>query len=208
MALSFSTFEENDDATIPTPKNVTKRLRWATQYKKGKSGNRKRMSILDRLHHRGSQNTEKNRDSGGSMATDLGPVPEEPEDEGEEDLEEDRDGQGPRKIYFNLPLPPDAVDENGHPLKHYRRNKIRTAKYTPISFVPKNLWYQFHNIANVYFLFLIILAVSDVFLLQHTWLIERTDFQHLWSLKPGPECGSFDRHRLHYCSEGCHRRLP
>ena len=72
----------------------------------------------------------------------------------------DRDNQGPRTIYFNMALPLEAVDENGHPLKHYRRNKIRTAKYTPLSFIPKNLWYQFHNIANMYFLFLIILAVS------------------------------------------------
>jgi phospholipid-translocating ATPase len=34
-----------------------------------------------------------------------------------------------------------------------------------LSFIPKNLWYQFHNIANVYFLFLIILNVSKRFLL-------------------------------------------
>lgn len=91
-------------------------------------------------------------------------IAEEPEniqqEEEAEAQEVDRDGQGPRKIYFNQPLPPDAIDEDGNPIKHYRRNKIRTAKYTPISFVPKNIWYQFHNIANVYFLFLIILAVS------------------------------------------------
>lgn len=144
------------------PITATKRLRWATQYKKGKSGSKKRGSIMDRLHHRGSQNSEKKRDSGGSMNTDLNldGIQEEPEDEPEEQAEEeDRDNQGPRKVFFNLPLPADALDEDGHPNKHYRRNKIRTAKYTPLSFVPKNLWYQFHNIANVYFLFLIILAV-------------------------------------------------
>lgn len=97
------------------------------------------------------------------MGTDLGGITEEPEpgdDESTGNTEIDRDGQGPRTVYFNQPLPPDAVDEQGHPLKHYRRNKVRTAKYTPLSFVPKNLWYQFHNIANVYFLFLIILTVS------------------------------------------------
>jgi phospholipid-translocating ATPase len=67
-----------------------------------------------------------------------------------------------RQVYFNIPLPDDAKDEDGQPLAQYGRNKIRTAKYTPLSFVPKNLWYQFHTIANVYFLFLIILAVSTI----------------------------------------------
>lgn len=94
--------------------------------------------------------------------SDLGGIQEEPEEDNGDEGEHDRDGQGPRKIFFNLPLPPEALDEEGLPIKHYRRNKIRTAKYTPISFVPKNIWYQFHNIANVYFLLLIVLAVSHV----------------------------------------------
>lgn len=66
-----------------------------------------------------------------------------------------------RTIYFNVPLPDYAKDEDGHLKAHYARNKIRTAKYTPLSFIPKNLWFQFHNIANVYFLFVIVLAVRD-----------------------------------------------
>lgn len=99
------------------------------------------------------------------MGTDLGGIQEEPnEEEAKDDAEEvetpDDDAQGPRKIFFNRALPPDALDENGRPNTHYKRNKIRTAKYTPLSFVPKNLWFQFHNIANVYFLFMIILSVS------------------------------------------------
>lgn len=93
--------------------------------------------------------------------SELGGIQEEPEGQEEDDAEHDRDGQGPRKLFFNIPLPPEAVDEEGNPIKHYRRNKVRTAKYTPLSFVPKNIWYQFHNIANVYFLLLIILAVSQ-----------------------------------------------
>lgn len=163
--LEASMNEENDDTSTP---NSTKRLRWATQYKKGKSGNRKRTSILDRLHHRSSMNSEKKRNSG-STGTDLGEIPEEEsEPEAEEDHEETDDAHGPRTVFFNVPLPADAVDEDGRPTRHYRRNKIRTAKYTPLSFIPKNLWFQFHNIANVYFLFLIILAVSLLISLEIT----------------------------------------
>jgi len=161
--MAFSSYAEPEEASAPTP---TKKLRWATQRLKGKSGSKKRTSILGRLGHRSSQNSEKKRDSAGgdSMGTDLGGIREEPEpsEDGneEERPRDDTDNQGPRKVFFNIPLPTDAVDEQGHPLKHYRRNKIRTAKYTPISFIPKNIWFQFHNIANVYFLFLIILAVG------------------------------------------------
>lgn len=175
--LQPPSFDENgaeDNAEGSSPTTPAKRLRWATQYKKGKSGNKKRLSIMDRLHHRGSHNTEKKRDSGGSMATDLDGIQEEPEVEQEQ--ADETEGQGPRTIFFNRPLPADAVDEDGHPIKHYKRNKIRTAKYTPLSFVPKNLWFQFHNIANVYFLFLIILAVSSLVLRCENLLIQEIDF--------------------------------
>lgn len=64
-----------------------------------------------------------------------------------------------RRIFINQDLPPDAVDGDGSPKQSFSRNKIRTAKYTPLIFVPKNLWLQFHNVANVYFLFVTILAV-------------------------------------------------
>ncbi len=36
----------------------------------------------------------------------------------------------------------------------YSRNKIRTTKYTFLSFIPKNLFEQLHRFANVYFIFL------------------------------------------------------
>jgi phospholipid-translocating ATPase len=162
--MALSSYAEPDEAAEPTPTIATKRLRWATQRLTGKKGNRKRGSILGRLGHRGSQNSEKKRDSGGgeSMGTDLGGIQEEPEpiEEPPEKTEDANPGEGPRTVFFNVPLPPDHIDEHGHPLKQYQRNKVRTAKYTPMSFIPKNLWFQFHNIANVYFLFLIILAVS------------------------------------------------
>lgn len=125
----------------------TKRLRWATQRVKGESGVKKRMSIMKRFHKR-TESEEEKRNSNGSST-----VAEEEEESGES---EDHAG---RTIYFNIPLPEDAKDEEGNPKTRYPRNKIRTAKYTPLSFVPKNLWFQFHNIANVYFLFIIILSV-------------------------------------------------
>jgi phospholipid-translocating ATPase len=145
---------EHGDATKIS---TTKRLRWATQRHKGDSAGRKRLSIMDRLHHKGSS-SEKKRDSAGgeSMATDL----DHPEDS-EDGTHSDEHVGDPRKVYFNIPLPADALDENGLPAAKFNRNKIRTAKYTPLSFVPKNLWFQFHNIANIYFLFLIILSVSS-----------------------------------------------
>lgn len=68
-----------------------------------------------------------------------------------------------RNIYFNRPLPRDGVDENGAPLEDFARNKIRTTKYTPLSFIPKNLVYQFKNIANMYFLLIVILGAFPIF---------------------------------------------
>ena len=66
-----------------------------------------------------------------------------------------------RRIFFNIPIPEDAKNEDGGLKEQFVRNKIRTAKYTPLSFVPKNLWFQFHNVANIYFFFIIILSVSS-----------------------------------------------
>jgi phospholipid-translocating ATPase len=119
---------------------------------------------MDRFHR--TTHSEKKRDSAGaeSMGTDL--EVHQGGNKGSEDETETGGEHGEaRNIYFNKALPPEALDANGHPAVRFSRNKIRTAKYTPLSFIPKNLWYQFHNIANVYFLFLIILNVSKRFLL-------------------------------------------
>ncbi|CCE40232.1 uncharacterized protein CPAR2_102700 [Candida parapsilosis] len=69
----------------------------------------------------------------------------------------------PRTIFFNYDLPPDMKDDKGHPIIEYPRNKIRTTKYTPITFLPKNLLLQFTNVANTYFLILVILSAFQVF---------------------------------------------
>jgi phospholipid-translocating ATPase len=135
-----------------------KRIRWATQRVTGLSAQSKRRGIKSRFQ-KGSSSSEKKRESGGSDSADgshIGGSPE--EEESGSNVEEETEQR--RKIFFNIPLPDDAKDEEGHPLAHYGRNKVRTARYTPLSFIPKNLWYQFHNIANIYFAFLVILAVS------------------------------------------------
>lgn len=113
--------------------------RWATRRATGKEAKSKRESILNRIQH---PLDAKKRNSAGSDDEDL--KMEEPQ----------------RRVWFNLPLPHDAVDELGFPREKFVRNKIRTAKYTPMSFVPKNLYFQFQNAANPYFLFIIILNVS------------------------------------------------
>jgi phospholipid-translocating ATPase len=105
--------------------------------------------------HKGQ--TEKKRNSGGVEYPKTDSVGAEGSEDGSG---KDEDGIEPRSIYVNQSLPSDAVDESGLPVTQFARNKIRTAKYTPLSFIPKNLFYQFHNIANIYFLFTIILTVS------------------------------------------------
>ena len=68
-----------------------------------------------------------------------------------------------RTVYVNIPLPHDQLKRSGEPLIKYARNKVRTAKYTLITFLPKNLFEQFRRWANVYFLILVILGLFSVF---------------------------------------------
>lgn len=72
--------------------------------------------------------------------------------------------QNRRKIYVNMKLPSSEFDDNGRRIdQSYVHNRVRTAKYTPISFIPKNLFEQFRNVANLYFLFLVILQCIPLF---------------------------------------------
>lgn len=150
----------------------TKRLRWATQHKKGAAARSKRASIVDRWHHhaplRHSASGRRHASAGDAPESQpqpaLGGIEEEVDEASSADspkAKENPTGQGPRSIYFNRPLPPSEVYDDGQPRQHYTRNKVRTAKYTPITFLPLNLWLQFHNIANIFFLVLIILTVRS-----------------------------------------------
>lgn len=135
--------------------NPVKRIRWATHRATGTKAENKRHSLKERLHRRMGSNSEKKRDS---LGKESGPQENGDITSSEADSE---DGDSGRRIYINIPLPAHERDEEGHAKAHYARNKIRTAKYTPLSFIPKNLWFQFHNIANMYFLFIIILGVRS-----------------------------------------------
>ncbi|KIW87134.1 uncharacterized protein Z519_12245 [Cladophialophora bantiana CBS 173.52] len=132
-----------------------KRMRWATTRKPGQSGAKKRLSLLQRVP-KVTVSTYEEKPAGPKntgLITDESPL-------GEQTVPEESHG---RQIYVNLPLPPEAKTEDGHIKAQYSRNKIRTAKYTPLSFVPKNLWFQFHNIANIYFFFIVILSIFSIF---------------------------------------------
>lgn len=123
------------------------------------------------MHNRTQSSASEKRRSGNGAPADQNPG-------GDDDQQDDKnpkhndeaagsddgseDDKDNRYLYFNQPLPDELLEE-GHPITEYPRNKIRTAKYTPVSFVPKNLWFQFHNIANIFFLFLIILGVRISF---------------------------------------------
>lgn len=143
---------DGGEGLSPVKSNQVKRLRWATHRATPNQGRKKRQSIMERFHKRslsdgtvtsdGMNGDQSQLDTDGSVIA----VP---------------DTTGGRTIYFNMALPESARDEEGKPLVHFSRNKIRTAKYTPLSFIPKNLYFQFQQVANVYFLFIIILTASS-----------------------------------------------
>lgn len=139
----------------------TNRARWATRKLTVKSSSLKRLSLIGR-QNRKSTMSEKKRQSGGSEILQVSQDGQQQSGEDNDAAEDHGHGPGPRQLYFNLPLPKDMTDDDGNPIQQFTRNKIRTAKYTPLSFIPKNLWFQFQNIANIFFLFLVILVVSKL----------------------------------------------
>ncbi|KIY47695.1 phospholipid-translocating P-type ATPase [Fistulina hepatica ATCC 64428] len=69
--------------------------------------------------------------------------------------------QGERRaVHVNIPLPPapglnnhQYLDPKGEPAVRFVRNKVRTTKYTPLTFIPKNLYEQFRRSVIIPMLF-------------------------------------------------------
>lgn len=179
--------------TFSTP---AKRQRWATQRLDASSGAKKRLSVRDRFRKQSSPREEKPGPAAGTAA------------------EEEKAAQAPpRRIYFNVPIPDTERDEDGNLKARYPRNKVRTAKYTPLTFVPKNLWLQFHNVANIYFLLVVILGVRVLLSLLSDGrcpvliLMPFAVLSHLWCRQSGHELRALDCHPCGHRGQGCHRRL-
>lgn len=54
-------------------------------------------------------------------------------------------------------LVPEDSPQKEQPNRRYATNKIETTKYSVLSFLPKNLFEQFHRFANLYFVFIVFL---------------------------------------------------
>ncbi|KAL3209626.1 hypothetical protein MRX96_038057 [Rhipicephalus microplus] len=59
-----------------------------------------------------------------------------------------------RRLVPNHTVPEDTAQ---HPNRGFADNAVRTTKYTLLSFVPRNLFEQFHRFANLYFLGIVLL---------------------------------------------------
>ncbi|KAJ4469887.1 phospholipid-transporting ATPase 1 [Lentinula aciculospora] len=68
-----------------------------------------------------------------------------------------------RNVYVNHSLGHSEFDQNGEPIARYKRNKVRTSKYTIVTFIPKNLFEQFRRVANIFFLVLTVAQLFPVF---------------------------------------------
>jgi hypothetical protein len=55
-----------------------------------------------------------------------------------------------------------ANDDEKNSLIRYPSNYVQTTRYNIITFLPKNLWEQFHRVANVFFVFLMVLTLTPV----------------------------------------------
>ncbi|XP_059146032.1 phospholipid-transporting ATPase VB-like [Physella acuta] len=69
-------------------------------------------------------------------------------------------GVGPnfRRVVPNHTVDPNIkIKHKAHPNYGFKDNAIKTTRYTIITFLPKNLFEQFHRFANIYFIFVVAL---------------------------------------------------
>ncbi|XP_022321882.2 phospholipid-transporting ATPase VD-like isoform X3 [Crassostrea virginica] len=63
-----------------------------------------------------------------------------------------------RTVVPNHMVEPDIpVKHKSHPNREFRSNRIKTTKYSLLTFLPKNLFEQFHRFANLYFILVVAL---------------------------------------------------
>lgn len=154
----------------PHEEKATKRHRWGTtRNKKGvprKEAVNRSKTLRALLNPNGSIMRSMSRRHGKQKTKKHSSLENSEEESDDDEVKDPRDHkEEKRSVVFNKELPEEFLDpETGKALVMYPRNKIRTTKYTPISFLPKNIFNQFiHNIANIYFLALIILGAFDIF---------------------------------------------
>lgn len=140
-----------DDQEIALNDMVMKRHRVATQrFPQGRTKPKRSKSMFSKQHHN-------NNNKGGSEKPSL------PSDSYSIIGGTEQEQESSHRVYFNMPLPDEMIDpETNLPITDYPRNKVRTTKYTPLSFLPKNLYFQFSNVANIYFLFIVVLGVCII----------------------------------------------
>lgn len=68
-----------------------------------------------------------------------------------------------RRVFVNIPPTSGYLDNNGAPKLTFGSNRIKTAKYTTLTFLPKNLFEQFRRVANMFFLFMAIIQLTPIF---------------------------------------------
>lgn len=71
----------------------------------------------------------------------------------------------PRSVYVNEPLPSSAFDKKGKPHRNWQfaTNQLLTARYTVWNFFFKNLWEQYHRVANMFFTLIVVLQFFPKF---------------------------------------------
>lgn len=65
-----------------------------------------------------------------------------------------------RNLESNLPY--EGMSKSKQPNRHFPGNGIKTTKYSPLLFIPMNLFEQFHRLANIYFVGLAVLNFIPV----------------------------------------------
>ncbi|KAK9820083.1 hypothetical protein WJX72_005942 [[Myrmecia] bisecta] len=103
---------------------------------------------------------------GAASTATRAPTDRDPQDDGQTAFENDKF----RTVYMRLDGPVPAL-RKGHPFWLWLAdmgvlapagptgNRIRTSKYTPLTFLPVNLFQQFARVANLYFLFIAVLQL-------------------------------------------------